>query len=263
MLCTYFVGSFPAPSFKSSGRVAIAVVVVPERGLPEEHVEVRKGLSLASAHWEALLLGLSAGRGFGFSRLPIQCSQEDILKILESPIPAKDPAIEAKRQKALESSKQYDSVHYFHCQSESNPAIDAARRIFQDRTFRLAATLTGRQTLCMRAPSLRHAKENAKTELWPSLDQLVRFEGLDLDDLDIQDVKPKDCAGLSGSCEWCQDETHDGMAIQLFECSLLQRFRPDMRLARSSGAMKTKARPSRVCSRSPSFTNPSRSVLAV
>ena len=39
--------------------------------------------------------------------------------------------------------------------------------------------------------------------------------------------------------------------------------RPDIRLARSSGATKTKARPSRIFSRSPSSTSPSRSVRAV
>lgn len=190
MLCTYFTGSYPAPSFSSSGRVAIAVVVVPERGLPQEHVEIRTGLSLEDAHWEALFLGLSAGRDFGFTGLPIQCSRKDVLKVVECCTPAKTPEIEAKRQKAIELAKRYDSVRYFHCRSAVNPAVDAARRFFKDRTFRIGATLKGRQTLCMRARSLRHAEVNAKTEIWPCLDQLVRIDGLYLDDLEIQDVTP-------------------------------------------------------------------------
>lgn len=190
MLCTYFVGSHPAPSFSHSGRVAIAVVIVPERGLPEEHVEIRRGLSMDAADWESVLLGLSAGRDFGFKSLPIQCSRKRILRMLESQSPAEDKEIEGRRQKALELSKRYESVRYLHCRSESNPAINAARRFFQGRTFRIVSTLTGRQTLCIRARSSRHAEAIARTEFWPPLDQLVRFEGLHLDDIEIQDVTP-------------------------------------------------------------------------
>lgn len=190
MLCTYFAGSHPAPSFNSTGRVAIAVVVVPEHGLPQEHVKIKTGLTIEEAHWEALLLGLSVGRDFGFSSLALQCSRKNILNTMAYPGQANDPMVEAKRQKALELSKRYDSVRYFHCRSAANPAVATARRFFQDRIFRIAATLRGRQTLCLRAPTQGHALRDARTETWPTLDQLVRLEGLYLDDLDIQDVKP-------------------------------------------------------------------------